>query len=76
MPNWSSYVGVSEAGNDVSDAIGKGADSTEANAGFFVRRVVGGSKGEASEVPDLVELVQDASHSAVSGDGEIDAVCR
>ena len=74
VPNWPSYVGVTEAANDVPDAIGKGADSTEANAGFFARGVVGASKGQASEVPELVQLIKDTSHGAIGGGGEVDAV--
>ena len=76
MPVCPGHIRVSQAGDDVPDAVGKGANSAEANARFLVSRVVGVGKGEASEMLDLVELVQDASRSAVSGDGEIDAVGR
>jgi hypothetical protein len=35
---------------------------------------MGASKGEASEMSDLVEFVEDASHGAIGGCGKVDAV--
>jgi hypothetical protein len=74
VPIRSSDVGVPETGDDVPDAVGQGPDPTEAQAHFFISRVVGASKGEASEVPQLVEFVEDASHGAIGGSGKVDAV--
>ena len=69
MPDCPGQISSAQAGYDVSDAVGQTAHSAEENASFFIGGVVGACHGEASEVPGLVELVQDASNSAVCGRG-------
>jgi hypothetical protein len=74
VPIGSGDAGASEAGDDDPDTIGQGAYPAEAQPDFLISRVVGAGKGEASEVPRLVEIVEDASHGAVGGSGKVDAV--
>lgn len=74
MPIVTGDVGVAEAGDDVPDAVGQGPDPTEAQTHFFISRVVGASKGEASEVSTFVEFVKDSTHGAIGGSGKVDAV--